>query len=97
VAEADVPALRAHGHAERVLVIDLQTTDRLFLLPEELAEIFLVSKRTVYVWMAERRIATVKVAHTVRIPVEEARRLFKVRPAKPAYPVPSRRFSVPSA
>ncbi len=78
-------------------MIDLATTERLFLLPEELAEIFLVSKRTVYVWMAERRIATVKVAHTVRIPVEEARRLFKVRPPKPAYPVPSKRFAVQSA
>lgn len=75
-------------------MIDLATTSLQFLLPTELAEILRVSRRTVYVWIAERRIATLKVAHSVRIPIAEARRLTKISPPKPAYPVPSKRFSV---
>jgi excisionase family DNA binding protein len=75
-------------------MIDLQTTHLQFLLPIELAEILRVSRRTVYVWIAERRIATVKVANSVRIPIAEARRLTRISPPKPAYPVPSKRFSV---
>jgi len=59
-------------------MIDLTTTSRQYLLPEELAEIFLVSKRTVYHWIEDGRVYVVRVAHSVRIPIAEARRLLRV-------------------
>lgn len=61
-------------------MIDLATTSRQYLLPEELAEIFLVSKRTVYHWIEDERVRVVKVAHSVRIPIDEARKLLQVKP-----------------
>lgn len=59
-------------------MIDLATTSRQYLLPEELAEIFRVSKRTVYHWIEDERVYVVRVAHSVRIPIAEARRLLRI-------------------
>jgi excisionase family DNA binding protein len=61
-------------------MIDLSTTSRQYLLPEELAEIFLVSRRTVYHWIEDERIRVVQVAHSIRIPIDEARKLLQVKP-----------------
>ena len=61
-------------------MIDLTTTSRQYLLPEELAEIFLVSRRTVYHWIEDERIRVVQVAHSIRIPIDEVRKLLQVKP-----------------
>jgi len=67
-------------------VIDLNTTTRQFLLPEELCEIFLVSRRTIRRWIAEERIAYVQFRGIRRIPVDEVRRILQIHPPASSFP-----------
>ncbi len=78
-------------------MIDLQTTTRQFILPEELCEIFLVSRRTVCRWITEERLAVVQFRGTRRIPIDEVRRILQVRPPAGAFPKPHRPKSASAA
>jgi excisionase family DNA binding protein len=57
-------------------MVDLDTTDRVFLRVDEVQALFGVSRRTVYNWAAQRKIAFVHIEHTLRFPVAELRRLI---------------------
>jgi predicted DNA-binding transcriptional regulator AlpA len=57
-------------------MVDLLTTDRVFLRVHEVQALFGVSRRTVYNWAARRKIAYVHIAHTLRFPVAELRHLI---------------------
>lgn len=61
-------------------MIDLQTTTRQFLTPEEVAEIFMVTRRSVYYWIRKGKLPFVQPnGWGTRIPTEAVRVLVSQR------------------
>lgn len=58
--------------------IDLLTTTKQFLRLQEFAETINMSRRTMYNWIREGKLTTVKIGGSRRVPIAEARRLAKV-------------------
>jgi excisionase family DNA binding protein len=58
-------------------MIDLFNTDKRWLNVEEVMELFDVSRRTVYYWIADRRVESLTVGGTIRISVNDLRRQIK--------------------
>lgn len=65
-------------------MIDLMTTEKQFLRPDEVMEIVGISRRTLYYWIEHRRLSAVKIGGTIRIPVEDLRKRLRIRRSKPA-------------
>ncbi len=56
--------------------MQIQTTERL-LTPMEVAEILSISRWTVYQWIGDRHLRSVKLGRLVRVPSSEVERIIQ--------------------
>ena len=68
------------------MTIDLSTTTRQYLLIDECAELFVVSRRTIYNWLNAGVLTSIKIRGSRRITVESARQVASKLQKEPSEP-----------
>ena len=57
-------------------MVNLETTSKQFLRITEVCELFAVSRRTIYYWIEDGKLPSVRIGQTYRIPVAALRQLL---------------------